>query len=108
MQEITDLVQKFNPQITLSADKLYERFGLENGASLLAPYFSHIQMHIYEDGLLVTEAEPLIEYILSCHGNQNQYILDRYKDFHAFVTKKTQKDKGFSITKNAGIFVCDK
>lgn len=108
MQEITDLVQKFNPQITLSADKLYERFGLENGASLLAPYFSHIQMHIYEDGLLVTEAEPLIEYILSCHGNQNQYILDRYKDFHAFVTKKTQKGKGFSITKNAGIFVCDK
>ena len=108
MQEITDLVQKFNPQITLSADKLYERFGLENGDSLLAPYFSHIQMHIYEDGLLVTEAEPLIEYILSCHGNQNQYILDRYKDFHAFVTKKTQKGKGFSITKNAGIFVCDK
>ncbi len=106
MQEITHLVQDFNPQITLSADHLYERFGLENGASLLAPYFSSIDMKCYEDGLFVTESEPLIEYILSCHGNQNQYILDRYKDFHAFVNRKTRK--GFSITKNAGIFVCKK
>lgn len=106
MQEITHLVQDFNPQITLSADHLYERFGLENGASLLAPYFSSIDMKCYEDGLFVTESEPLIEYILSCHGNQNQYILDRYKDFHAFVSRKTKK--GFSITKNAGIFVCKK
>ena len=106
MQEITHLVQDFNPQITLSADHLYERFGLENGASLLAPYFSSIDMKCYKDGLFVTESEPLIEYILSCHGNQNQYILDRYKDFHAFVSRKTKK--GFSITKNAGIFVCKK
>ncbi len=106
MQEITHLVQDFHPQITLSADHLYERFGLENGATLLAPYFSTIEMRTYNDGLLVTESEPLIEYILSCHGNQNQYILDRYKDFHAFVSRKTKK--GFSITKNAGIFVCEK
>lgn len=106
MQEITHLVQDFNSQIILSADCLYERFGLENGAALLAPYFSGVSMKIYEDGLFVTEAEPLIEYILSCHGNQNQYILDRYKDFYAFVSKKTKK--GFSINKNAGIFVCTK
>lgn len=104
MKEITDLVQGFNSLITLSADKLYERFGLENGAALLAPYFSSIQMQIYEDALVVDQAEPLIEYILSCHGNQNQYILDRYKDFRTYVERKTKK--GFHITKYAGVFVC--
>lgn len=106
MQEITNLVQGFNSLITLSADKLYERFGLENGASLLAPYFSNIHMDIYEDALIVDQAEPLIEYILSCHGNQNQYILDRYKDFRTYVERKTKK--GFHITKYAGIFKCRK
>ena len=106
MKEITDLVQNFHNLITLSADKLYERFGLENGSSLLAPYFSSIQMQIYDDRLIVDQAEPLIEYILSCHGNQNQYILDRYKDFRTYVEKKTKK--GFSITKQAGIFLCRK
>lgn len=106
MQEITHLVQEFNSLITLSADKLYERFGLENGAALLAPFFANIRMNIYEDSLIVDQAEPLISYILSCHGNQNQYILDRYKDFRTYVEKKTKK--GFHITKHAGVFVCRK
>jgi hypothetical protein len=74
--------------------------------SLLAPYFSKIKRKIYDDELIVDEAEPLIEYIISCHGNQNQYLLDRYKDFRSFVEKKTKK--GFHITKYAGIFTCTK
>lgn len=105
MKEITDLVQHFNKMITLSADKLYERFGLENGTQKLAPYFNTIELRMYEDSLMVNQPESLIEYILSCHGNQNQYILNRYKDFRDFVEKKTKK--GFYITKEAGIFVCN-
>ena len=42
-------------------------------------------------------------YILSCHGNQGQYILDHYKEFQSYVRKKTEG--GFHITKDAGIFV---
>ncbi|WP_411338031.1 MerR family transcriptional regulator [Ruminococcus gauvreauii] len=104
MREINELVRTFDDRITLSADRLYERFGLENGGELLRPYFDDVQTAIYEDSLLVDVPEPLIEYILSCHGNQNQYILDRYKEFRQFVEKKTRK--GFPITKEAGIFIC--
>lgn len=106
MREITDLVQGFQKSITLSADKLYERFGLENGEEQLRPYFSHIEKRMYEDSLVVDKAEPLIEYILSCHGNQNQYIVNRYKDFRSYVERKTKR--GFRITKEAGIFICKK
>ena len=89
MQEITALVQEFDSRIQLSGDALYARFGLENGAELLAPYFSEISTQLYDDALYVTDAAPLIEYILSCHGNQNQYLLERYQDFRRFVEKKT-------------------
>ena len=101
MREINELVRTFDDRITLSADRLYERFGLENGGELLRPYFDDVQTVIYEDSLLVDVPEPLIEYILSCHGNQNQYILDRYKEFRQFVEKK--QERGFHITKEAGI-----
>ena len=104
MEEISRLVQDFDSRIILSADKLYEKFGKENGPSILGPYFSKIEWHSYEDSLLVTQPEPLIAYILSCHGNQNQYILDRYKEFRSFVSKKTAE--GFYITKDAGFFSC--
>ena len=106
MQEVSRLVRDFDDRIVLSADKLYERFGRENGADILAPYFSRIFWESYKDSLLVPDAEPLISYILSCHGNQNQYLLDKYKDFRGFVSRKT-KD-GFFITKDAGIFLCEK
>lgn len=106
MKEITALVQEFDSRIQLSADRLYERFGLENGTALLTPFFSTIKQLFYEDSLLVTDAEPLIEYVLSCHGNQNQYLLNRYQEFRRFVEKKTKK--GFFITKDAGLFLCRK
>ncbi len=103
MQEISRLVADFDSRIVLSADKLYERFGKENGASYLTPLFPYTQWLDYEDGLFVTEAEPLISYILSCHGNQNQYLLNRYGDFRSYVSQKVQH--GFSVTKEAGIFI---
>lgn len=103
MQEIGKLVLQFDDRIVLSADNLYEKFGKENGADILSEFFSDIEWHQFEDELCVTKPEPLISYILSCHGNQNRYIVDKYHDFYGFVKKKTMK--GFSITKDAGAFV---
>jgi ubiquinone/menaquinone biosynthesis C-methylase UbiE len=106
MKEISQLVSDFDNRIVLSADKLYERFGKDNGASILSPYFNQCTWLQYEDFLHVTEPEPLISYVLSCHGNQNQYIIDRYKEFHSYVKKKTTN--GFHITKDAGLFILKK
>ncbi|MBQ8231151.1 MAG: methyltransferase domain-containing protein [Lachnospiraceae bacterium] len=106
MKEITELVQAFDNRIVLAAENLYERFGLENGAELLSPHFSSVEIRHYDDCIVINQAEPLIEYILSCHGNQNQILLDRYKDFRTFVEEKVHNN--FHITKDAGIFLCRK
>lgn len=104
MREISELVQQFDNRIVLSAEKLYEQFGLENGCAILKNHFSSIECIRYEDAIELNRAEPLIEYILSCHGNQNQILLDRYKEFRSFTEKKVSN--GFHITKDAGIFRC--
>ena len=106
MQEITGLVQAFDSRIVLAAEDLYERFGLETGGELLSPYFTGVDCRHYEDAIVIDHAEPLIEYILSCHGNQNQILLDRYKDFRTFVEDKVHRK--FHITKDAGLFICQK
>lgn len=104
MKEVDQLVQRFDERIVLSAEKLYEKFGRENGRKILEPYFPGILWKKYEDRLIVPEPEPLIAYILSCHGNQGQYLLNRYGEFRNYVKKKTEK--GFGITKDAGLFIC--
>lgn len=103
MSEIGRLVSEFDSRIALAAYNLYNNFGKENGRDILDPYFTSVSWIQYEDNLIVTEPEALISYIMSCHGNQNRYIIDRYRDFKTFVRKKTAK--GLFITKDAGIFV---
>ena len=104
MQEITHLVQKFDSRIILAAENLYERFGLDNGKEILAPYFEQVDTVLYEDAIVIDKADPLIEYILSCHGNQNQYLLDKYQDFRQYVKKQVKGQ--YRITKEAGYFIC--
>lgn len=105
MKEVSRLVQEFDERIVLSADRLYEKFGKENGSAILRPFFPGVRWLQYEDELMVTEPEPLISYVLSCHGNQGQYIGEKYNEFRGFVKRKTAE--GFRITKDAGIFICE-
>lgn len=106
MGEISRLMREFDERIVLSADRLYEKFGKENGGQMLLRFFGQVKWRQYEDWLMITEPEPLIAYVLSCHGNQGQYLLERYSEFRTFVRKRI--DKGLRISKDAGIFVCRK
>ena len=106
MQEITQLVQEFDGKIVLAAENLYERFGLENGEELLLTVFPEVEMRRYEDRIELNQPELLLEYIMSCHGNQNRLLLDKYTEFKRFITERTRY--GFSITKDAGLFIARK
>ena len=102
MREITDLVQSFNSNIVLSSTNLYERFGLDNGKQILSKFFSDVTCKKYHDAIEISEATPIISYILSCHGNQNELLLNHYQEFKQYVEQKVSG--GFSITKDAGFF----
>ena len=106
MKEISRLVMEFDDRIVLAAENLYDRFGKENGTDILQSTFEQVEWRQYEDAIEIDDAEPLISYVLSCHGNQNQYIAHKYKEFRTFMKKKIVG--GFHITKDAGIFLVKK
>ncbi|MBP3870002.1 MAG: methyltransferase domain-containing protein [Faecalicoccus sp.] len=105
MEEITALVKGFDPRIELSKSQLYRVFGLENGAAILKEYFSDVTLVRYEDALEVDKAQPLIDYILSCHGNQYEILNTRLSEFKTYVENEIQKPGSFHITKDAGLFI---
>ena len=106
MKEITELVKSFNQKINLSKNKLYEKFGLDNGKELLLKYFDHVDMDYHEDSLEVTDGEDLMNYILSCHGNQLEYISKDYESFLKMIHMKMNQSGKMHISKEAGCFVC--
>lgn len=108
MKEITDIVQNFDSRINLSNHSLYDVFGLENGESILKQYFTSVQRMDYQDSLEITESKPLIDYIMSCHGNQNEILGPRLSEFKEYIEELLQNDGKIVVTKQAGLFVCEK
>ena len=108
MKEITDIVQSFDSRINLSNHSLYDVFGLENGEDILKKYFTTVQRMDYQDSLEITESKPLIDYIMSCHGNQNEILGPKLNEFKEYIEEILQKDGKIVVTKEAGLFKCTK
>lgn len=106
MREITELVQEFDNRIRLSEIELNEIFGLENGEKILKQHFSDVHLELYEDMLVVDEAEPLLDYIMSCHGNQSEILSMRQLEFKEFLQKKISETGSIKIRKKAGLYIC--
>lgn len=108
MKEITEIVQNFDSRISLSNHSLYDIFGLENGEDILSKYFSNIQRMDYQDSLAITESKPLTDYIMSCHGNQNEILGPRLNEFKEYIEELLENNGKIVVTKEAGLFVCRK
>ena len=108
MKEITEIVQSFDSRINLSNYSLYDIFGLENGESILSKYFSNIPRMDYRDSLEITESKPLIDYIMSCHGNQNEILGPRLNEFKEYIEELLKNNGKIVVTKQAGLLKCYK
>jgi SAM-dependent methyltransferase len=100
--EIGELVRRFDPEIIFGIGD-EANFTLESGAQQLAPHFSSVVLRRYEDALVVTEAEPLIAYILS--GRVGASLEGgRAKELAIFIQGEFTEHGALHITKDAGLF----
>jgi ubiquinone/menaquinone biosynthesis C-methylase UbiE len=102
--EMGELIRKFDPTLDTWEDfgKAAGSFTLENGTAQLSPWFTRIKSYHYEDALKVTEAAPLVDYLLS----GREYIpRERQADFREFVAREMESCAGvIHITKDSGLF----
>ena len=102
LEEISDLLCRFDPQLASWSVQRSDSFTLENGETQLRRWFTKVQLHRYNDSLVVTEAKPLVDYILSGRLNLSA---DRRNDLIRFVESELQSNGGkLHITKDSGVF----
>lgn len=81
-------------------------FGLENGAEQLRPWFTAIERHDYPDTLVVTEAQPLIAYILSHPRWDERGLSDAVlRCLVELVEQRLARDGVIRISKTTGMFI---
>jgi len=111
LAEMITLLTEFDARIDFAMEGLTDAFGLETGGAKLARHFSAVETRRYEDSLHITEAQPMIDYILSSQGigNVNDIIAgDGVDRFAAYVNGIFAKNGFFDVMKDAGIFISTK
>lgn len=101
---ISDLVKQIKPDAYNDASEPTSLFGLKTGASELSHWFVDIEVLNYENSLLITEAEPLVDYVKSTQ-RLNAAEMD---DFRVLVQAEISRHSKICIPKNAGMFRASK
>lgn len=100
LREIRELVSTLDPEADLTSAAA--EFGLENGMDQLSQFFAHVSCHRYEDGLMVTEAEPLVAYILS--SRRSRVVEENPQALVRLIESRMESGGAIFITKDAGLF----
>lgn len=114
MAELRTLIQQFDPTLDYMATTAPpERFfSLENGAAHLAPWFATVELRRYEDGLAVTDANALVDYVFSMMTFTGVQYSDPAAARAAFteytVAQMAQQGGVFPIQKATGLFIATK
>lgn len=101
---LKDWVKKAQPSIGDKTKDIEvdQSFSIENGASALAPWFTKITLHRYQDSLEITEVDPLVDYVQSTISMR----LDERNlpEFRRIVTEEIDLHGAIHIAKSGGIF----
>src|SRR5439155_25456011 len=81
-----------------------EAFGLETGPGQLEPFFVDVRVERFEDGLSVTEAEPVLTYIRSSSVYRGGDLAGARTAVEAAIARHG----AFHITKALGLISCRK
>ena len=110
MQEITDLGQKLFPNLQSATvgSRLHPAqlaFRLENGQELLTPHFDKITLVPFVDSLAVTDAQLLLDYILSSSFAQQALNNQQRDQILNHINQEITTKGTFHINKATGLFI---
>ncbi len=102
MHELSELVKKIEPN-SIYRNKQTRRFALENADNILRDQYTDIEIHHYDENLVVTEIGPLEEYILSMWGELWRSGSKELKAMKGYLEDHFRSHGQFFITKSQGL-----
>lgn len=102
MRELDELVYRFDGSASTPAG-MQLSFTLETGLDELSRYFSDVVLRRYSDSLYITQAGPLVDYVLSL-STLSQMVVGKVAEFTRFVEGEIAAQGGIRISKDAGMF----
>ena len=104
LDELYELQRRFDPAVDFGwSRRAHETFSLDTGGVEVAQFFADVHIARYEDELNVTEAEPLVNYILSMAVTAE--VQNRRNELQQFIERELAEHGVIHISKESGMFI---
>ncbi len=104
LRELDDLHRRFDPHADFGWNQTSPQFfSLDTGSPEVTQFFKDVHIIRYDDALLVTEAEPLVNYILSMTAMAT--LQNRRAELRHFIAEELAQQGAIYITKESGMFI---
>jgi ubiquinone/menaquinone biosynthesis C-methylase UbiE len=105
MKEFNGLLKNYDKNLYNPIEQFASLFGLENGSEQLRKSFEDVELINYIDSLEVTEAEPIVDYMLSFGSVKENINGDNLKGFKDYLDDVLDREGVIKISKESGIFI---
>jgi SAM-dependent methyltransferase len=101
MREFDQMVRRF---IGVPMTVAPTRFGLENGLEMMRAAFPSVQCDRYEDSLVITESQPLLDYFNSTR-RRDQATPEQLAALRAYLDGEIAAHGAIPMTKDTGLLI---
>jgi len=103
LTQLEALIKPFLPEAQYGGDA--DRFGLQNGARFLAPFFAQVEQRPYANKLLFQDPDPIAAYILSEVEVRQQLSASQYSAFQKHLAQELARRGKITVTIEKGVFI---
>jgi ubiquinone/menaquinone biosynthesis C-methylase UbiE len=104
LRELYELEHRFDPTLDFGwSQTAHESFSLDEGGSEIKRFFQNVRVVRYEDELNITQAEPLVAYILSMATAAE--VQNRRDELRQFIERDLREHGVIHISKESGMFI---
>jgi ubiquinone/menaquinone biosynthesis C-methylase UbiE len=107
LQELKELVLEFDSDVVFPLNGANKKFCLENGETILQPFFKNIECVKYINSLRINNADYLYEFITSFKKDKNYNIKPIIENPTTFLNylKSKIKNTYIEVTKSSCLFI---
>lgn len=104
LRELYELEERFDPAIDFGWSSASPKlFSLDQGSMEVSRFFQNVRIVRYEDALNITQAAPLVDYILSMAAAAP--LRERQAELQRFIEDELALHGAIHITKESGMFI---
>lgn len=104
MNELNNLIEKFDSTLRLHNNGMCDRFQLENGQVLLEKHFSKVNVEVLEGKIVTSDMDAIVSYKASSIKGTSVLVGKKKDDFRRYIEDYIKKNGDISITTKACIF----